>query len=617
MRQFSAARYIKRFKWLIFALAVAGALGVFVYAVKRQTYTASMVIRYSGGYVPEDKREIYSPNIIDSALMELDNDSNIDTIRSRFYVEPVIDEDDQTMIAAQLGRGQIPDYVEDTYCISYTDERRDSARNILDAVIKHYYDSFTEQFTEEQIPENGVAGTFLNDNDYLDCAEVLETNLTDMLKFLSRKVEAQPDLRSIHTCCSYQDLYEAFNCIYRHDLPLLYTEILATAEAKDRDVLSTRLRKEISDYYTKLNHLEKQIDLLNNLIESFTQQTEIIDEYHRDENADGTTGNVLDEMQRFSGSRPDTTYDSLMSQYVELRTEYECTKIDIDHKSFLLSTFNGGQNPFASQTKTENMSDDFVSVAEPVTEERIANHIDEIVAMYNEYYAVADRTCSELNGVLSASYLTTVSSISVKESINLPRYVTIALLFFLIFGIGISIVLGRGIELAEGMLYIEKGLDLPNRARCDMYIEENSEKFLPENYACIVWNVALGKISERYGRNVGDTVLKDFAKILKNFEELYGFIAYNGGGQFFAFFEDCSERKLEAINRTMTLETENYNKVKGSEMMIYSTGSVITTEAGVYQLRPLIRLAVQRQRGTGSAPVEENAKNDAVGNGNK
>ncbi|MBR5116073.1 MAG: GGDEF domain-containing protein, partial [Lachnospiraceae bacterium] len=90
MKQFSIVRYFRRFKWLVFTLAVAGAFLVFFYALQKQTYTASMTIRFTEGSVPEDLREIYSPNIIDAALVELDMDSDIDRIRSRFRVEPVI-----------------------------------------------------------------------------------------------------------------------------------------------------------------------------------------------------------------------------------------------------------------------------------------------------------------------------------------------------------------------------------------------------------------------------------------------------------------------------------------------------------------------------------------------
>nr|MCR4763257.1 diguanylate cyclase [Lachnospiraceae bacterium] len=613
MKQFNIVRYVKRFKWLVFALATIGALCVFLNAMRKQTYTASMVIRFMNGNVPEDMREIYSPNIIDAALVELDIDSDIDRVRSRFRVEEVVPETDQIMIDALLAKGTQPDYETDTFRVSYTDSGRENAQDILDAVMKNYYEAYTTRFVQEQIPDNGVIDLLTSGNDYLESAEVLEDSILEMLNFLNRKEESQQGLRSIHTGRSYEDLYEAFHYLYRHDLPLLYVEIVSTANAKDIEVIRTTLRREIADLYRHLGHLQQQLDLLDVLKENFIEQTTEIDEYHRDVANDRETGeNVMDGVQEVSGNRrKPTTYDELMEQYVDLRTEYEETKIDIAHKEFLLDAFNSNTrvdmdvelpddpaslyrkqeteeaveseagiageesgtavtevNPAGTAAKTaqepaETAQIEILAAEElekktvqrdipkrAVTPEQIESHIESMVTAFNEYYNVAKETCRELNGVLSAQYLSTVSSITVTASIQLTRYVIMALFLFLFLGVVLSVLLGRGIELMEGMLYVDRALDLPNRARCDLFIEEHSEKLLPENYCCISWNLELNRISERFGRHTGDEVLKDFAQILRSFREVYGFIAHNGGGQFFAFFENCSRSRLEAILNT-------------------------------------------------------------------
>ncbi len=713
MKQFSIVRYLRRFKWLVFALAVAGALLVFFYALKKQTYTASMTIRFTEGSVPEDLREIYSPNIIDAALVELDMDSDIDRIRSRFRVEPVVPEMEQVMIDALLAKGMEPEYETDTYEVIYTDSSKENARDILDAVVKNYYESYTEKLAKEQIPENSVTGLLESGNDYLESAEVLEDALSEMLTFISRKENKQRDQRSIHTGFNYEDLYDAFEYMYRHDLPLLYVEIVSTAKAKDIEVVRTTLRKEIGDLYRHLGHLEQQIDLLNTLMVNFTEQTAEIDTYHRDPEEGKEAGdNALEGVQQVTGNnRKKTTYDDLMTQYVSLRTEYEQTKIDIDHKEFLLSAFNSKDGVDMSVALPEDPAEEFIRHSDEeetvagimaekellqaaeseeagseetasseagsegagsaeaasseagseetesagagsaeagsvevlpedlesanaivtsdqngekpdqtvtdqtaetavapkmhipfraVTAEQIEAHIEDMVNAYNNYYDIADRTCRELNVVLSAQYLSTVSSISTKASIQLARYVLMSMFLFMVLGLILSVLLGRGMELMEGMLYIDKQVELPNRARCDLYIEERSESLLPESFCCIVFSIPINQISDRFGRQAGDEVLRDFAHILRSFQEVYGFIAYNGGGQFFAFFENCSRRRLKAIMDTLREEVKQYGQAKGNDMMIYRVGSAITSEDGVYQIRPLLRLAVQRHLQNGS-----------------
>ena len=693
MKQFNIVRYLKRFKWLVFALATIGALCVFFSALRRQTYTASMVIRFMNGNIPEDMREIYSPNIIDAALVELDIDADIDRVRSRFRVEEVVPEMDQIMIDALLAKGTQPDYETDTYRVSYTDSSREDARDILDAVVKNYYETYTTQFGKEQIPGNGVTGLLESGNDYLESAEVLEESLLEMLDFLSLKEKNQQELRSIHTGRSYEDLYESFNYLYRHDLPLLYVEVVSTANAKDIEVIRTTLRREINDLYRHLGHLQQQLDLLDVLKENFIEQATEIDQYHRDIGEDSEIGeNVMDGVQEVTGNRrKPTTYDELMEQYVVLRTEYEETEVDIAHKEFLLDAFNSNtrvdmdvklpEDPAALYRKQETegsvvseeviageelalpgtAAEELISDAENkpaaaakdadtavkteaagtaeivipaaeelekktiernapmrlVSSEQIESHIESMFTAFNEYYDVAAETCRELNGVLSAQYLSTVSSITVTASIQLARYVVMALFLFLFLGVVLSVLLGRGIELMEGMLYIDRAVDLPNRARCDLFMEEHGEKLLPENYCCISWNLELNRITERFGRHTGDEVLKDFAQILKSFREVYGFITHNGGGQFFAFFENCSRSRLEAILKTLEEEAAKYNRSKGDDIMAYHVGSAITSEVGVYQLRPLLRMAVRRQvrdktldPGNRPNPVEEDADTD-------
>ena len=58
MREFSIFRYLKQFSLLIFLLAVAGSLAVYLYGQTQQRYIASTVIQYTNngakeGYTPD------------------------------------------------------------------------------------------------------------------------------------------------------------------------------------------------------------------------------------------------------------------------------------------------------------------------------------------------------------------------------------------------------------------------------------------------------------------------------------------------------------------------------------------------------------------------------------
>ena len=105
MKEFQILRYLSKGKFLIFIIALVGALGVYYYANSNQAYTAMTAIRYandaiSQGMTPSgselDVTEIYSTTVISGAIEDLGLDCTVDEIRSKFRVEPIISEDEET-----------------------------------------------------------------------------------------------------------------------------------------------------------------------------------------------------------------------------------------------------------------------------------------------------------------------------------------------------------------------------------------------------------------------------------------------------------------------------------------------------------------------------------------
>ena len=204
-------------------------------------------------------------------------------------------------------------------------------------------------------------------------------------------------------------------------------------------------------------------------------------------------------------------------------------------------------------------------------------------------------TGNELNRQQSANYLTMVSSINVQPAVNLKLYLAIAVvLFVLIGGVG-AVLLGRALDFIDYFRYVDKTVQLPNRAGCDAYIDELSDRLLDSDFSCLTLKMdSLSSLSSEYGRETGDEVLKDFAMILKSFGDLYGFVGYNGSGDFFAFFPDCSSEKLDVILEAIGRQVEKYNKLNPEYSIHYTCGKAVSSSDSVYELRDLLRLAMQR-----------------------
>ena len=595
MKQFSILRYLKQFSLLIFLFAAIGAVMILFYGKSRQHYIASTVIQYTNseaknGYTPDGSplnvEEIYSSTVIDAALTELGYHSNIDSIRSNCYVEEVIPETQQKLSEALLEKGEDPSFIADTYRVYYigdNDSTEDFARNMLDAIIKNYYEFYAEKYVEEPLQSNGVSALKEGDYDFIESAEVLENSVSEMLDYLLDKRASQPYFRSVETGYTYNDLYQIYHFLYNYEIPNLYAVILSNAETKDIDLLMSRLTKESEDMQLYIENRQERAVYLKNLIDNYSgRNKEMMDyHYHSSNGQDIGTEYILKEVERDQeGGNKETTYDSLIREYVDLNIEIRQKTIEKEHREYLLSVFET-----ARHTETR----------ETFSADEIREKLDHCINLADEYYQYVENSGHELNRQLSANYLAMISSINVRPAVNLKLYLAIAVVLFVLVGGGGAVLLGRALDFIDYFRYVDKTVQLPNRARCDAYIDEWSGRLLDENFSCMVLRMdSLNTVSRDYGREAGYDVLKNFAMVLKSFGDLYGFVGYNGSGVFFAFFPNCSSEKLGVILEAIARQVVKFNKLNPDYRIRYTCGKAVSSSDSVFEIRGLLRLALQR-----------------------
>ncbi len=606
MKKFSTLRYLKQFSLPIFLLAVVGALAIFYYGKTQQHYIASTVIQYTNnaakeGYTPDGSplnvEEIYSSTVIDAALTDLGYQANIDSVRSNCYVEEVIPEAQQKLNEALLEKGEEPSYTADTYRVYYVggnDTGEDYARNMLDAIIKNYYEFYAEKYVEEPLQTNGVSVLAEGDYDFIESAQVLEDSVSEMLDYLLDKRASQPYFRSVETGYSYSDLYRIYNFLYNYEIPSLYAAILSNAETKDIDLLTSRLTKDCEDLQLSIENRQERADYLKNLIDNYSERNkEMMDyHYHSASGQDIGTEYILKDVEQDQESNDkETTYDGLIQEYVDLNIAIRQRSIEKEHKEYLLSVFESARGAEGQKS---------------FSPEEIREKIDHCVGLATEYYQYVENTGHELNRQLSANYLTMISSINVQPAVNIKLYLVIAIVLFAVVGCIGAVLLGRALDFVDYFRYVDKTVQLPNRTRCDAYIGEWANRVLDENFACMALKMdSLSTLSAEYGRETGDEVLKDFAAILKSFGKLYGFVGYNGSGVFFAFFPDCSAEKLSVILEALERQVAKYNKLNPACEIRWSCGRAVSSADGVFEIRDLLRLAMQRLHAPEPSPAPE------------
>ena len=612
MKEFSVFRYLKQFSLLIFLLAVIGSLTVFFYGQSQQRYIASTVIQYTndgakGGFTPDGSllnvEEIFSPTVIDAALTDLGYPSNIDFIRSNGYVEEVIPEKQQKLNDALLEKGEEPDYIADTYRVYYVGDNESGeefAWNVLDAIINNYYEFYAGKYVEQPLQNNGVSVLSEGKYDYLESAQVLDDSVSEMMDYLLSKRSSYPYFRSVETGYTYNDLYQIYSFLYNYEIPSLYASILTNAETSDIDLLTSRLKKDCEDMQLYIENRQERADALKKLIDTYSERNKEIMDYHyhgSDGQEIGTEYILKDvEVDQKNGEK-ETTYDGLIQEYVNLNISIRQKTIEKEHKEYLLSVFDAaGQKKNSASTQKE-----------------IRGKIDHCADLATEYYQYVENTGHELNRYLSANYLKMVSSISVQPAVNIMLYLVIAVVLFVVVGGIIAVLLGRALDFIDYFRYIDKTVQLPNRARCDVYINECSGRLLDENYSCLALKMdSLGSLSSTYGREVGDGVLKNFAMILKSFGDSHGFVGYNGSGVFLAFFPDCSAQKTEVILEAIERQVLKHNKLNPETKIHYTCGKAVSSADNVFEIRQLLRLALQRMDAKQASRV---SKDSSVENG--
>ena len=592
MRQFSVLRYLKKFSLLIFLLSVIGSLFIYFYAKSQQRYVASTVIQYTNsaakeGYTPDGSplnvEEIYSSTVIDAAMADLGFHSNIDSVRSNCYVEEVVPETQQKLNEALVEKGEDPSYVTDTYRVYFignNDTGEDYAWNMLDAIIKNYYEFYAGKYVEEPLQGNGVSVLAEGNYDYVESTQVMEDSISEMLDYLLSKREDYPYFRSVDTGYTYNDLYRIYRLLYNYEIPGLYAAILSNAETNDSDPLVSRLTKDCEDLQLYIENRQERSKSLKKLIDNYSIRNKEMMDYHYQSAENGTESILKDVEYNHEHSNKETTYDGLIQEYVDLNIDVRQKTIEKEHKEYLLSVFEAedhaqGQKTFSS--------------------EEIREKINRCAELANKYYQYVENTGRELNRQLSANYLAMISSINVQPTVNIKLYLALAIiLFVLVGGVG-AVLLGRMLDFIDYFRYVDKTVQIPNRARCDVYISEWANKLLDENFACVALKMdSLSSLSNEYGREAGDEVLKDFAAILKSYGDLYGFVGHNGSGVFYAFFPKCPPDKLDVILKAIGRQVEKYNNLNQGHTVHYISGKAVSSEDHIFEIRDLLRLALQR-----------------------
>ena len=571
MKSFQIFRYLKKLLPLIMVFCLLATYGVYYKLSASNTYIASEVIHYNDeqaekGLAPTgeklDVNEIKSSAVMSKVVdkMGLTGIYSVDSLISRINITPIADEDKVAQKEAKLEEGEEYIYEPSTFIVSFaatSGEGAEFSRTILDEILDVYFEQFSQKYVNVAPANNTIENLNKNDYDFIEMMELIDTSIDNTLTTLYQRIEQNNFFRSTETGVSFNELAADFNFLRQVKVSSIFSDIYKYQITKDKSVL-------VSDYTTRIDNNNISNAKEESIVEDVVT---VIDAYVEKMRESGNTNisyeYILDNLheknlQDFVGDQT-VTYDELIYSWRDHEESRKHSIIDSAYCTYIIDTFTSctggcdGNCKASNMTCTELHNADYSTIRADV-EKEINTLIEELTALYD----ITMKTNEEYNKFLGASYISVLSSASVRESVNVILYTAIAFFFLVVVCCGGTIVLGRIGDILSYIFYTDHLTGFNNRAYFDKYLKSKDKKLLDDGVVyCMVDISNLIHINTEYSRTVGDDIIKMFTSYIKeNFGKSKTEYIYNGNGSFVMLTENSDYITVEDIMRIFRLRLD-------------------------------------------------------------
>jgi len=579
MKNFQILRYLKKLLPLIIVFCLLATYAVYFKLSTSNTYIASEVIHYNDpqaeqGLAPTgdklDVNEIKSSAVMSKVVdkMGLTGIYSVDSLISRINITPIEDADKVAQKDAKLEEGEEYIYEPSTFIVSFASssgEGPDFARTILDETLDVYFERFSQKYVNVAPANNTIENLNKNDYDFIEMMELIDTSIDNTLNTLYQRIEQNNYYRASETGVSFTELANEFDYLRQVKVSSLFSKIYNYQITKNKSVL-------VSDYTTRIDNN----NISNVKDESIVEDVvTVIDAYVNKMRESGNTNisyeYILDNLhernvQDYVGDQT-VTYDELIYSWREHNESKQHAIIDSAYCKYILDTFTNCTGNCGGVCQSSDLTCSQLCNAQYATvREEVENEIDTLLNELTSLYNTTMKTNDEYNKYLGASYISVLSSASVRESVNVPLYTAIAFFFLMVLCCGGAIVLGRTGDIINYIFYTDHLTEFNNRAYFDKYLKSKDKKLLDDG--CVYCTVDISNlihINTEYSRDVGDEIIRMFTSYIKEtFGKSKTEYIYNGNGSFVILTEESDYITVEDIMRLFRLrldEREEHTEV--------------------------------------------------------
>lgn len=423
--------YINKWKVLILLVVLIFLLLSVLYVNRSQSYSAETLIRYTdlnakSGLTPNLKQlnvyEIVSPNIISEVIEVLNIREGVEKIRSNVVITPIIPNEILELKKSKIKEGEEYHYFPTDYSIKYTvgsNKDGEYARNIIDAIVKHYGVYYCETYLYNSMIPEADFGTDMNGYDYLEIAEIIDDICSEAIDFLEIRYAPNSDFRSPTTGMNLYDLAEEYRIIKTFDLPSLFSNILNSQLTKNQEVLLKKYKYRKEQLLLKSQHQTEASQVAFSLMEGFAESSKDVPNAYYKQDSDNDFG-TRDIFVNSRLARTKATYDGLVDNYVSDGVGAGDSLIDSDYCESVI-------NAFSSPANTDIDLEDAKTAAE-ISIEYIKNKMSEL-------YKITFTTITDFNELNASRHIESLSGINIKNNLSLKFYLLVAFAVGLLMGI--------------------------------------------------------------------------------------------------------------------------------------------------------------------------------------
>ena len=195
----------------------------------------------------------------------------------------------------------------------------------------------------------------------------------------------------------------------------------------------------------------------------------------------------------------------------------------------------------------------------------------DIVKMSETYFGLADDTVSAAEDY-SEKIAQNIRWIEIFSALDM-----VLLVAMLIEQTLSAIRIARQNKALEKKAYIDLHTGLPNKSRCEELL--NDVEFITEPTACVMFDLNnLKHVNDTMGHSVGDQLIANFARLLRNAVPAKDFVGRYGGDEFIAVIYQTDRRKVKNILLGLQADVDEFNAHGRGEHVSYAQGWAISSD---------------------------------------